>query len=61
MPTSSEGNDSLKITKRLRVNMPGPIVNEVKARVYSDLEGTSFDWVNFNIEKVDVGIIGDIV
>jgi len=61
MPTSGESNNSLKVTRRLRVNMPGPIVNEVKARVYSDLDGTSFDWVNFNIEKVDVGIIGDIV
>lgn len=61
MPTSNAGNNSRKITKRLRVNLPGPIVNEVKARVYSDLEGTSFDWVFFNIEKVDVGVIGDIV
>lgn len=61
IPTNSEGNNSLKITKRLRVLLPNPIVNEVKYRIYSDYDNTTFDLVNFNIEKVDVGIIGDIV
>lgn len=61
MPSSGEDNGSLKITKRLRVKLPNPVVNEVKFRVYTNLENSTFDLVSFSIEKVDVGVIGDIV
>lgn len=61
IPTNPDGNNTLKIKKRLRVRLPNPIVNEVKFRIYSDLDNTSFNLVAFSIEKSDVGIIGDIV
>lgn len=61
MPTTGDSSTASKITKRLRVRLPNPVVNEVKFRIYCDLENSSFDLVDFSIEKVDVGIIGDIV
>lgn len=61
IPMSGDTNNALKETKRLRVKLPNPIVNEVKFRIYSNLENTSFDLVKFSLEKSDVGIIGDIV
>lgn len=61
IPTTNESNTSQKITKRLRVRLPNPVVNEIKFRIYSDLADTSFDLVAFSIEKVNVGAIGDII
>lgn len=60
-PFSGDTNNSSKITKRLRIKLPNPVVNEVQYRIYSNLENTAFDLVDFSIEKVDVGVIGDIV
>lgn len=61
IPTANNINSSIKISKRLRIKLPNPVTNEVKFRIYSNLENTSFDLIKFSIEKVDVGIIGDIV
>lgn len=61
IPFSGDTNNANKKTERLRVKLPNPVVNEVKFRIYSNLDNTAFDIVNFSIEKVDVGIIGDIV
>ena len=60
LPTSGD-NGQLKTKRRLRVKLPNPVVNEVKYRVYTDNANSSFDLVHFNLEKVDVGVIGDIV
>lgn len=61
IPTSGDSNSSQKATKRCRVKLPNPVVNEVKVKVYSDLDNTSFDVVNGNFEGVNVGVVGDIV
>lgn len=61
IPMSGESVSMHKVTKRLRVKLPNPVVNEVKFRVYSDLENTSFDLVNVTFEGVNIGVIGDIV
>lgn len=61
IPMSGDESGSQKITKRLRVKLPNPVVNEVKFRIYSNLENTAFDLVNVSYEGVNVGIIGDIV
>ena len=61
MPVASENSSSLKISKRLRVKLPNPVVNEVNFRIYSNSDGTSFGLKSFSIEKVDVGVIGDII
>lgn len=61
IPTTSETNNALKITKRCRVKLPNPVINEAKIRVSSDLKGTSFDLVMANFEGVNIGVIGDIV
>lgn len=61
MATSGTANNSLKIVKRCRVKLPNPVVNEVKVKVYSSLENTSFDVVNANFEGVIIGVVGDIV
>lgn len=55
------GNTAEKATKRLRVKLPNPVINEAQFRIYSNLDNTSFDLVDFSLEKVDVGDIGDIV
>jgi hypothetical protein len=61
MPISGENNTTQKITKRLRIRLPNPVVNEAKFKVWSELENTSFDVVNCAIEAVNIGVIGDIV
>lgn len=61
IPTTSETNNALKTTKRCRVKLPNPVINEAKITVSSDLRGTSFDVVGGNFEGVNVGVIGDIV
>ena len=60
-PISSESNNSLKAVKRLPVRLPNPVVNEVKFKISSNLENTSFDLVGVTYEGVNVGIVGDIV
>jgi len=60
MPFSSDSNDSQKITKRLKIRLPNPVVNEAKFEVWSELDNTSFDVVNCAIEAVNIGVIGDI-
>lgn len=61
LPTSGESNNSLKISKRCRIKLPNPVINEVKVKIISNLENTSFDVVNGNFEGVNIGVIGDIV
>lgn len=61
MPFTGESNNTQKITRRVRIRLPNPVVNEVKVRAFSDLDGTSFDLVNGNFEGVNIGVIGDIV
>jgi hypothetical protein len=61
IPFSGESSNSLKINKRCRIKLPNPVVNEVKLKVYSDLDNTSFDVVMANFEGVNIGVIGDIV
>lgn len=61
MPLNGEANGSQKITKRCRIRLPNPVVNEVKFRIVSNLENTSFDLVTANYEGVNIGTIGDIV
>lgn len=61
IPTSGDSNSSQKITKRCRIRLPNPVVNEVKVKITSDLENTSFDVVNGNFEGVNIGVVGDIV
>ncbi len=61
IPSSGDANNSLKIKKRCRIRLPNPVINEVKFRVSSDLENTSFDVVNGVLEGVNIGVIGDIV
>lgn len=61
MPFSGESNSTQKITKRCRIRIPNPVVNEVKAKISSDLNNTSFDLVSAVYEGVNIGVIGDIV
>lgn len=61
MPTSGDNNSSQKITKRYRIKLPNPVVNEAKIKAASDLDNTSFDLVNGNFEGVVIGVVGDIV
>ncbi len=61
MPFSGEENNSQKVTRRCRIRMPNPVVNEAKFKVSSDLSNTSFDVVNGVLEGVNIGVIGDIV
>lgn len=61
MPLAGESAGSQKIKKRCRVRLPNPVVNEVKFRISSNLENTSFDLVVGNYEGVNIGVIGDIV
>lgn len=60
-PTTSDSNNSQKITKRYVIKLPNPVVNEVKVKISSDLSNTSFDLVNANFEGVTIGVVGDIV
>ncbi len=61
MPLSGEVSSTQKITKRCRIRLPNPVVNEVKFKVWSELDGTSFDVVSCVVEAVNIGVIGDIV
>lgn len=61
IPTSGEFNNTLKATKRCRIKLPNPVVNEVKIKASSNLDNTSFDVVNGNFEGVNIGVVGDIV
>lgn len=61
IPTVGETNSTQKITKRVRIRLPNPVVNEIKIKASSDLDNTSFDVVNGNFEGVNVGVVGDIV
>lgn len=61
IPISGEQNASAKTVKRCRIKLPNPVINEVKAKVSSDLSNTSFDLVGGNFEGVNIGVIGDIV
>lgn len=60
-PLSGATTNTQKITKRLRIRIPNPVTNEVKAQVSSGLDKTSFDLVNAVYEGVNIGVIGDIV
>ncbi len=61
LPFSSETNNSGKISKRLRIRLPNPVVNEAKFEIWGELDNTSFDVVSCVIEAVNIGVIGDIV
>lgn len=61
MPTSGDSSSSQKITKRYRIKLPNPVVNEAKIKAASALDNTSFDLVNGNFEGVVIGVVGDIV
>lgn len=61
MPMLGEADNALKITKRCRIKLPNPVVNEVKIKASSNLPNTSFDVVNGNFEGVTIGVVGDIV
>ena len=61
IPADDSALSSLKTVRRCRIKLPNPVVNEVKFRVSSNLDGTSFDVVKGNIEGVNIGVIGDIV
>lgn len=61
IPVSGEASASSKITKRLRIRLPNPVVNEAKFKIWSELDNTSFDVVSCAIEAVNIGVIGDIV
>lgn len=61
MPMAGDSGASQKITKRLRIRLPNPVVNEAKFRVWSELDNSAFDVVNCALEAVNIGVIGDIV
>jgi len=60
MPFQGEPAENQKIVKRLKIRLPNRVVNEVKFKVWSELESTSFDVVNCVLEGVNIGIIGDV-
>lgn len=61
LPVAGEADASQKKTKRCRIRLPNPVINEAKFSISSNLENTSFDLVNANYEGVNIGVIGDIV
>lgn len=61
IPIGGESEASQKKTKRCRIRLPNPVINEYKVTVASNLENTSFDVVGSNLEGVNIGVIGDIV
>ena len=61
MPIAGDSEASQKKTKRCRIRLPNPVINEYKVSVSSNLENTSFDVVGSNLEGVNIGVIGDIV
>lgn len=61
IPIGGSGSSGLKITKRCRIRLPNPVINEYKVRVASNLQNTSFNVVGSNLEGINIGVIGDIV
>jgi hypothetical protein len=61
MPFAGDSSASQKKTKRCRIRLPNPVINEYKVSVSSNLENTSFDFVGSNLEGINIGVIGDIV
>jgi len=61
LPIVGDSAASQKATKRCRIRLPNPVINEYKVSVSSNLENTSFDFVGSNLEGINIGIIGDIV
>lgn len=61
IPISGDSEASQKDTKRCRIRLPNPVINEYKVSVASNLENTSFDFVGSNLEGINIGVIGDIV
>lgn len=61
MPISGDSEASQKTTKRCRIRLPNPVINEYKVSVASNLQNTSFDFVGSNLEGINIGVIGDIV
>lgn len=61
MAIGGASDASQKKTKRCRIRLPNPVINEYKVSVSSNLENTSFDFVNSNLEGINIGVIGDIV
>lgn len=61
MPISGDSEASQKTTKRCRIRLPNPVINEYKVSVSSNLQNTSYDFVGSNLEGINIGVIGDIV
>ena len=61
MPIAGDSAASQKTTKRCRIRLPNPLINEYKVSVSSNLQNTSFDFVGSNLEGINIGVIGDIV
>lgn len=61
IPIAGASAASQKKTKRCRIRLPNPVINEYKVSISSNLENTSFDVVGSNLEGINIGIIGDIV
>lgn len=61
LPIAGSGTASQKTSKRCRIKLPNPTINEYKVRVASNLENTSFNVVGSNLEGINIGVIGDIV
>lgn len=61
LPIGGQSNSTQKATKRCRIRLPNPVINEYKVSVASNLENTSFDFVASNLEGINIGVIGDIV
>lgn len=61
LPIGGQVNNVQKVTRRCRIKLPNPVLNEAKISISSSLENTSFDLVGGNFEGVDIGVIGDIV
>jgi len=61
IPIGGGANSTQKATKRCRIRLPNPVINEYKVRVVSNLQNTSFNVVGSNLEGINIGVIGDIV
>lgn len=61
LPIVGDSAASQKTSKRCRIRLPNPVINEYKVSVSSNLENTSFDVVGSNLEGINIGVIGDIV
>lgn len=61
LPIGGDSNATQKSTKRCRIRLPNPVVNEMEFTISSNLQNTSFDLAYGNYEGVNIGVIGDIV